>query len=556
MLKSLHISNYALIDSIDIDFHEGLNIITGETGGGKSIMLGALSLLLGGRADSRTVQNTGRKSVIEAVFSVADNKSLSRYCTEADFDWDNERMILRREIAPNGRTRAFINDTPVTLERLREVGLHLVDIHSQHQNQLLSDPSFQLSVIDSLAGNEEKLAEFSNLFAAYRQAIHKLKATKAAIARDVENADFMQYQLKRIEELDLQPDELSSLESEREQLSEAADIRQLYDSALEALSYGEPSVMSLIAAAEGAVADIAETLPADAAVTERMENVVTEISDICETLRLCSGNYPVDAARDLEAIDERIARISSVMQRHNVENSNQLLDLASKMRQRLKRLDDADTLLTDLEKQARSARRAAMDAAQNISDMRRRAAADFAAILHDTAMPLGMKNLVCDIAVEPADLSATGVDKVDFRFAFNKNQTPAPVGATASGGEISRLMLSVKSIIAHKMDLPSIIFDEVDTGVSGDVADRMGRMMKAIGSRIQVIAITHLPQVAAKGNSHFKVFKHDTETSTVTHIEELSPERRIDEIALMLSGDSSNQAARAAATALLTTKNS
>lgn len=556
MLKSLHISNYALIDSIDIDFHEGLNIITGETGGGKSIMLGALSLLLGGRADPRTVQNTGRKSVIEAVFSVADNKSLSRYCTEADFDWDNERMILRREIAPNGRTRAFINDTPVTLERLREVGLHLVDIHSQHQNQLLSDPSFQLSVIDSLAGNEEKLAEFSNLFAAYRQAIHKLKATKAAIARDVENADFMQYQLKRIEELDLQPDELGSLESEREQLSEAADIRQLYDSALEALSYGEPSVMSLIAAAEGAVADIAETLPADAAVTERMENVVTEISDICETLRLCSGNYPVDAARDLEAIDERIARISSVMQRHNVENSNQLLDLASKMRQRLKRLDDADTLLTDLEKQARSARRAAMDAAQNISDMRRRAAADFAAILHDTAMPLGMKNLVCDIAVEPADLSATGIDKVDFRFAFNKNQTPAPVGATASGGEISRLMLSVKSIIAHKMDLPSIIFDEVDTGVSGDVADRMGRMMKAIGSRIQVIAITHLPQVAAKGNSHFKVFKHDTETSTVTHIEELSPERRIDEIALMLSGDSSNQAARAAATALLTTKNS
>ena len=556
MLKSLHISNYALIDSIDIDFHEGLNIITGETGGGKSIMLGALSLLLGGRADSRTVQNTGRKSVIEAVFSVADNKSLSRYCTEADFDWDNERMILRREIAPNGRTRAFINDTPVTLERLREVGLHLVDIHSQHQNQLLSDSSFQLSVIDSLAGNEEKLAEFSNLFAAYRQAIHKLKATKAAIARDVENADFMQYQLKRIEELDLQPDELSSLESEREQLSEAADIRQLYDSALEALSYGEPSVMSLIAAAESAVADIAETLPADAAVTERMENVVTEISDICETLRLCSGNYPVDAARDLEAIDERITRISSVMQRHNVENSNQLLDLASKMRQRLKRLGDADTLLTDLEKQARSARRAAMDAAQNISDMRRRAAADFAAILHDTAMPLGMKNLVCDIAVEPADLSATGVDKVDFRFAFNKNQTPAPVGATASGGEISRLMLSVKSIIAHKMDLPSIIFDEVDTGVSGDVADRMGRMMKAIGSRIQVIAITHLPQVAAKGNSHFKVFKHDTETSTVTHIEELSPERRIDEIALMLSGDSSNQAARAAATALLTTKNS
>lgn len=556
MLKSLHISNYALIDSIDIDFHEGLNIITGETGGGKSIMLGALSLLLGGRADSRTVQNTGRKSVIEAVFSVADNKSLSRYCTEADFDWDNERMILRREIAPNGRTRAFINDTPVTLERLREVGLHLVDIHSQHQNQLLSDSSFQLSVIDSLAGNEEKLAEFSNLFAAYRQAIHKLKATKAAIARDVENADFMQYQLKRIEELDLQPDELGSLESEREQLSEAADIRQLYDSALEALSYGEPSVMSLIAAAEGAVADIAETLPADAAVTERMENVVTEISDICETLRLCSGNYPVDAARDLEAIDERIARISSVMQRHNVENSNQLLDLASKMRQRLKRLDDADTLLTDLEKQARSARRAAMDAAQNISDMRRRAAADFAAILHDTAMPLGMKNLVCDIAVEPADLSATGIDKVDFRFAFNKNQTPAPVGATASGGEISRLMLSVKSIIAHKMDLPSIIFDEVDTGVSGDVADRMGRMMKTIGSRIQVIAITHLPQVAAKGNSHFKVFKHDTETSTVTHIEELSPERRIDEIALMLSGDSSNQAARAAATALLTTKNS
>lgn len=563
MLKSLHISNYALIDSIDIDFHAGLNIITGETGGGKSIMLGALSLLLGGRADSRTVRNTERKSVIEAVFTVADNKSLAQYCSDADFDWDNERMILRREIAPSGRTRAFINDTPVTLERLREVGLRLIDIHSQHQNQLLSDSSFQLNVIDSLAGNEEKLAEFAALFAAYRQAVHRLKATKAAIARDVENADFMQYQLKRIDELDLQPDELSGLETEREQLSEAADIRQLYDSALESLSYGEPNVLSLMAVAEGAVADIADTLPADAAVAERMESVVTELSDICETLRLCSGNYPVDAARDLEAIDERIARINSVMQRHNITESNQLLDLASKMRQRLQRLDDADTLLSDLEKQARAARRAAMDAAQAISETRHKAAAEFAEILHDTAMPLGMKNLVCDIAVEPADLSATGIDKVDFRFAFNKNQIPAPVGSTASGGEISRLMLSVKSIIAHKMDLPSIIFDEVDTGVSGDVADRMGRMMKAIGSRIQVIAITHLPQVAAKGDHHFKVFKHDTETSTVTHIEELPPERRVDEIALMLSGDSSNGAARAAATALLegvnnllTTKNS
>lgn len=551
MLKSLHISNYALIDVIDIDFHAGLNIITGETGGGKSIMLGALSLLLGGRADSKTVRNSDRKSVIEAVFSVADNLSLRQYCSDADFDWDNERMILRREIAPSGRTRAFINDTPVTLERLREVGLRLVDIHSQHQNQLLSDASFQLDVIDSLANNQVKLAEYGQLYAAYRAAVHRLKATKAAIARDVENADFMQYQLKRIEELDLQTDELVSLEAEREQLSDAADIRQLYDRALQSLSYGEPNVMSLLAEAEGAIADIVETLPADAAVAERMENIATELSDICETLRLCSGNYPIDAARDLEAIDERIGRINGVMQRHNVSDSNQLIDLATKMRQRLQRLDDADALLSDLEKQARAARRQAMDAAQEISQMRKSAAEEFSKVLHDTAMPLGMKNLVCDITVEPADLSATGVDKVEFRFAFNKNQIPASVGSTASGGEISRLMLSVKSIIARKMALPSIIFDEVDTGVSGDVADRMGGMMQSIGSHIQVIAITHLPQVAAKGAHHFKVYKHDTETSTVTHIEELTPDQRIGEIALMLSGDSANAVARAAASSLL-----
>lgn len=551
MLNSLHISNYALIDNIDIRFHAGLNIITGETGGGKSIILGALSLLLGERADLRSIGNSERKSVIEAEFDIKDNVGLRNYCRENDIEADDDVMIMRREISPTGRSRSFINDTPVRLEDMKEVGLRLVDIHSQHQNQLLSSPDFQLRIIDSLADNGKSLNEFSELYSSYKTALHKLKATKSAIAKDRENADFMQFQLQRLDELDLQPGEADTLETEREQIAEAADARERFNEVLIALSAGETNALSLLSDATGALENILVHLPAEAEVKERLDNMMTELADIADTIEEAASAFPADLSSDLEAIERRLRRIEDVKDRQGVASADELIQVRTRLQSRLQRLEDSENILKELEQEARKAKKLAVEQAARITAARKRAAEEFAAVLRETAMPLGMKNLVCEIAVEPSDMSATGADNIEFRFAFNKNQMPVAVGSVASGGEISRMMLSIKSIIAHRMSLPTVIFDEVDTGVSGDVADRMGRMMRDIGENIQVITITHLPQVAAKGEHHFKVFKHDTDTSTVTHIKELSRAERTDELALMLSGDSTNPASRAAAEELL-----
>lgn len=551
MLNSLHISNYALIDNIDIRFHAGLNIITGETGGGKSIILGALSLLLGERADLRSIGNSERKSVIEAEFDIKDNVGLRNYCRENDIEADDDVMIMRREISPTGRSRSFINDTPVRLEDMKEVGLRLVDIHSQHQNQLLSSPDFQLRIIDSLADNGKSLNEFSELYSSYKTALHKLKATKSAIAKDRENADFMQFQLQRLDELDLQPGEADTLETEREQIAEAADARERFNEVLIALSAGETNALSLLSDATGALDNILVHLPAEAEVKERLDNMMTDLADIADTIEEAASAFPADLSSDLEAIERRLRRIEDVKDRQGVSSADELIQVRTRLQSRLQRLEDSENILKELEQEARKAKKLAVEQAARITAARKRAAEEFAAVLRETAMPLGMKNLVCEIAVEPSDMSATGADNVEFRFAFNKNQVPVAVGSVASGGEISRMMLSIKSIIAHRMSLPTVIFDEVDTGVSGDVADRMGRMMRDIGENIQVITITHLPQVAAKGEHHFKVFKHDTDTSTVTHIKELSRAERTDELALMLSGDSTNPASRAAAEELL-----
>lgn len=551
MLNSLHISNYALIDNIDIRFHAGLNIITGETGGGKSIILGALSLLLGERADLRSIGNSERKSVIEAEFDIKDNVGLRNYCRENDIEADDDVMIMRREISPTGRSRSFINDTPVRLEDLKEVGLRLVDIHSQHQNQLLSSPDFQLRIIDSLADNGKSLNEFSELYSSYKTALHKLKATKSAIAKDRENADFMQFQLQRLDELDLQPGEADTLEAEREQIAEAADARERFNEVMIALSAGETNALSLLSDATGALENILVHLPGEAEVKERLDNMMTELADIADTIEEAAAAFPADLSSDLEAIERRLRRIEDVKDRQGVSSADELIQVRTRLQSRLQRLEDSENILKELEQEARKAKKLAVEQAARITAARKRAAEEFAAVLRETAMPLGMKNLVCEIAVEPTDMSATGADNIEFRFAFNKNQVPVAVGSVASGGEISRMMLSIKSIIAHRMSLPTVIFDEVDTGVSGDVADRMGRMMRDIGENIQVITITHLPQVAAKGEHHFKVFKHDTDTSTVTHIKELSRAERTDELALMLSGDSTNPASRAAAEELL-----
>lgn len=551
MLQTLSISNYALIDRVEIDFTAGFNVITGETGAGKSIMLGALSLLLGGRADTRTVTDQSRKSVIEADFLLeSDYPGLRALCVENDIDWDGKHCLLRREIsAAGGRSRAFVNDSPVALSRLRDVALHLIDIHSQHQNQLLAQPSFQLDVIDALAGNAGRLEEYRRRYEAFKAAVKRLKVTQKKLELSRENEEYTRYQLARIDELNLSPGEQQELERQREVATNISSLKSGLRRVIAALSDdNDEGVISRLHEAEAASASIVSLLGEE--VTSRLESARIEIEDILSTFTDADEDLQSDP-RLLEEIEQRLSAIYDLQRRHKVETVEELIAIAESLRSRLTVIDNGDEEVSHLRAEARRLRALALEQAAQLSEARHEAASQLRDELLRVARPLGMKNLDVDIRVSPADISSTGTDHVDFLFSFNKNQPLTTVAGVASGGEISRLMLSVKTIIASHMRLPSIIFDEIDTGVSGEVAGRMGAMMRQMASDIQVIAITHLPTVAAKGASHFKVYKYDDETSTHTAIRRLSDDERVDELAMMLSGDSAGAEARAAAAYLM-----
>lgn len=550
MLSRLQITNYALIDRVDIEFREGFNVITGETGAGKSIMLGALSLILGARADTRAVSRHEAKSVIEATFSVAGNEAVKRFCADADIDWDPENIILRREITPAGRSRTFINDTPVTLAQLREVAIHLVDIHSQHQNLLLASPEFQLQVLDHIAGNQELMTEYASRYKRLRQSVRGLKAAREELRKAREEEEFTRYQLDLLDKANLIPGELAELEQRRDLLANLTEVKTRLSAALSALDTGGHNALSLMSSASSAIEALGETLPGGKELTDRLDSIAIELRDIADTVAELDSDLDADPA-ELEVVESRLDELYSLQSRHHAGSIEELIELRDSLRSRLESIADGDNSIAELEKEARRAMALVKESAAQLTVSRTEAAARLASQLRDTAAPLGMANLQVDIRVSPADIGATGADSVEYLFAFNKAQPLMPVSATASGGEISRLMLSLKSIIAHHIDLPAIIFDEIDTGVSGDVADRMGRMMSSIGERIQVIAITHLPQVASRGATHFKVYKEDDDVATHTRITRLDDEARVGELALMLSGNRDDDTARAAARSLL-----
>ena len=550
MLESLHISNYALIDRIDILFHEGFNVITGETGAGKSIILGALSLILGGRADSRVVADPSSKSIIEAVFTVDGYDALKDYCLQTDIEWDDERCILRREVAPAGRSRAFVNDSPVPLSKLQAVAMRLIDIHSQHQNQLLATPEFQLMVIDTLAGTEHRLKEYSSIYNSLRDAVRRLKAMRQRVEKSKEDEEFTRYQLEQLEELALSQGEQEELENEREVLTNLTAIKNALDRAIASLTGDDTNAVDLIDTAIDACDELDGVLSEEDDVPSRLESAKIEISDIASSLENVNERLAADPGR-LEAVEERLNSIYSLCHKHHLNNGDELLILRDNLRAKLRELDNSDDMVAELEKEARRAKALAKETAVEISNSRKEEAKKFSAHLRDTAMPLGMKNLQVDVVVDPADMGPTGIDSVQFMVAFNKNQNLMPVGATASGGEISRLMLSIKTIIASRMSLPSILFDEIDTGVSGDVANRMALMMREISKSIQVTTITHLPQVAAKGDTQYRVYKEDDDHATHTRIIQLTPEQRVNAIAEMLGGATVDDAARQAAISLL-----
>lgn len=554
MLELLNISNYALIDHMEITFHMGLNIITGETGAGKSIMLGALSLIMGGRADTKAIKSAAKKSVIEAVFDVTGHSQLKQFCADNDVEWDDNKCILRREISPNGRSRAFINDSPVSLALLQSVAIQLIDIHSQHQNQLLAQTDFQRNIIDTLAANGEIKAKYIQRYNALRAAVKALKQAKIRISKSKENEEFLQFQLEKLKELSPVAGEQEELERNRDNMANITEIKSSIDVALDAISNDNFGMLHQIERCQDAISSLDNAIEAEANIPDRLESIRIELNDILGEIQSADENLNANP-NELEYIEQRLENIYDLERKHDVETVEELIAIQERLQNELNELNVGDETIQELEKNARRAMALARQAGAELTNSRVATAKKFGDTLLNMARPLGMKNLTVDIKISPADMSAHGMDNVEFLFAFNKNQKPTGVAGAASGGEISRLMLAIKAIIASQMQLPSIIFDEVDTGVSGDVANRMGDMMKQAAENIQVIAITHLPQVAAKGSWHFKVFKEDDEDATHTRIYKLDREQRIAELALMLSGDSTNSTARATALHLLSQNN-
>ena len=553
MLNKLSIHNYALINQIDIDFKDGLSVITGETGAGKSIILGALSMILGGRADTKSIGNADKKSIIEATFYTKNDAEIDKFCTSNDIDrFEDNNFILRREISSSGRSRAFINDTPVTLQQLRDAAIRLIDIHSQHQNLLIADAKYQLQIIDSIANNVNELNEYKTQFKKYIEIRNRLNQRKIEISKNKENEEFLRFQFDQLQKIAPKENEQEELERKYEVLSNAESIKDDLRHIVNTLSDNEDSVLSQISALKSVInrlnLDLFNAESND--IKPRFESLYLELKDIAEQF----GDYlsEVDSdPKELQLIEHRLNLIYEANRRFNVNNENELLKIKVDIESQLASIDNSDDDISALEQKKKSEGIKLKELADKLSQTRIKAADQFSSELIEMAKPLGMSNIKFSALVSQNKLTIDGQDSIEFLCSFNKNQSLNPISKVASGGEMSRIMLCIKAIIANCMQLPTIIFDEIDTGVSGDIADRMGEMMKEISDKIQVITITHLPQVASKGLSHYKVYKTDNEQYTTTNIKELSTEERIEELAQMLSGSKINEAAILNAQSLL-----
>jgi len=541
MIKQLHISNYALIDKLDIGFDDGLTIITGETGAGKSIILGALSLILGERADTKAIRDTAAKTVVEASFDIGGYR-LESFFKDNDIDWDEHECLVRRELSPTGRSRAFINDTPVSLNVLRELATRLLDIHSQHSNMLLSQPAFQLSILDSIAGNGALLNDYREAYQAYRDAVKQLSETQQAMEQLRRNEDYIRFQQEQLQAMQLQPDEDKQLEALQSKLSNVTELKEALWSVENDLNSEENSILDRLNTVAQRLESAERNLTDVEGMYARVQTALIDLKDIAQEVSAIVDTLNDDPA-ELARVDERLNNIYTLQRKHNVQDVNQLIEIQRDYERQLGEIEHNDDLINELKARVDANIAVAKGLAQQLSAKRHAAADHFGKQLLKLAAPLGMKNIAFEVAFDETDLTASGTDSVEFMMAFNKNQQPMPVKDTASGGEISRVMLCIKTIIARHIQLPSIIFDEVDTGVSGDVANMIGEMMADIARTIQVIAITHLPQVAANGDHHLRVFKTDNEVETLTRVQLLDEQEHVMEIARMLSGKDTNQAA-------------
>ncbi len=549
MLQRLHISNYALIDQLDITFSDGLTMLTGETGAGKSILLGALSLIMGERVDSKTVRDSSRKLVVEATFDIA-GFSLGDFFAEADIDYIEHECILRREVAPGGRSRAFVNDTPVPVTTLRELTTMLIDIHSQHSNMALSQPRFQLNILDSMAGDAALLQRYGEQFAALTALRQELADLQEQFQKARAEEDYIRFQVQQLRELQLQPDEDITLEQLHKRLSNATELKTLMWESEQSLDGGEHGAIEQIKGVAHKIGQAEENLTELQGLGERLQSVLIELKDMSRTIAAVGDNLTCDPA-ELERVEQRLDEIDALKRKHSVKDVADLLALQHYYEEKLATIEHNDERLSQLSASIAEQEKQAMATARELSNKRRKAAESFAAQLKDLSRELGLKNIAFEVQFTHIPLASTGIDAIQFMVAFNKNQALMPIKDTASGGELSRLMLCVKAIIASHMQLPTIIFDEVDTGVSGDTASMMGRMMRNIARNIQVIAITHLPQVVAHGQHHFVVYKSDTAQATHTSVKALDAEQHLMEIARLLSGTNINQAAIDNARALI-----
>ena len=547
MLRHLHISNYALITHLDIDFSAGFSTITGETGAGKSIIIGALGLLMGARADSKVITEGEQKCVIEGEFGV-EGYGLEPLFEEFDLDY-SDVCTIRRELSDNGKSRSFVNDTPVTLAPLKVLATKLIDIHSQHENLLLADPAFGLHVVDAVAENGALRTAYDEAFQAWKQTKKTLEALKEEAAKSAENADYVQYQLKELTDAQLAEGELEQLEAEEQVLVHAEEIQQSLGAA-QALLDGENSgVLSQLRECLGQLRTASKYLSEENDLSSRTESAAIELRDIADTIAHLAEETESDPKR-LEAVQERLDRLNSLMQKHRKASVEELIALRDELQKQSGRNDSYELDIKRLEKQLAAEERTLTAAAKELTKSRKDVLPGIKEKLEKQLVSLAIAHAQVELRLSETEaFTASGKDEVEILFAANKNQSLRPVQTVASGGEIARLMLCIKALMANGQ--PTIIFDEIDTGVSGEVASKMGEIMREMAEGRQILAITHLPQIAAKGSQHYNVYKEDTAVRTETHIRLLTDEEREIEIAKLLSGENISDAAISNAKALI-----
>ena len=551
MLQSIHIQNYALIELLDIDFHAGFSVITGETGAGKSIILGAIGLLVGQRADTKAIKAGANKCIVEARFNIS-SYQLESFFEEHDLEFEEGECILRRELYASGKSRAFINDTPASLAQMKELGEKLIDVHSQHQNLLLNHEDFQLNVLDILAHDDLDLQTYRELYAAYKKVSHELSDIQKQAEKNRQDEDYIRFQLEQLEAANLQSGEQEMLEQEGETLSHAEEIKSSIYKVDQLLSSDDTTMLSVAKDCMHTLQSISRVYSPAQEWIERLNSCYIELKDLAHEISNAGEEVEFNPTR-LEFVNERLNLIYSLQQKHRVSSVEELIHITNDYRNQLDTITSYDSRIQELQKQKDALYNKVLAQASALTKLRTKAAKEIEQQMQAYLIPLGMPNVRFAVElITKKEPDTKGLDGVNFLVSANKNGVLQNVATIASGGEIARVMLSLKAMIASAVKLPTIIFDEIDTGVSGSIAEKMALIMQEMGrADRQVISITHLPQIAAKGTTHYKVYKEDTDIGTNSHIRQLNQEERIHEIANMLSGATLTEAALNNAKALL-----